>query len=608
MCGIVGYTGPRDAGPVLLDGLRRLEYRGYDSAGIALVTESGDLFVEKRAGKVAVLQEALGGVSPRAGVGLGHTRWATHGRPSDLNAHPHGDCTGRITVVHNGIVENFRELRDDLMARGHHLTSETDTEVVAHLVEEEYKGDLADAVRSALRRLEGAYALVVMHCDEPDRLIGARLNAPLIVGVGDDESLLASDPAALVAYTKRVIFLSDGDVADLRPGTAVVTDRNGAIQERPVDTIPWSAEAAEKGGYPHFMLKEIHEQPTALTSCMTGRVRGSHVQLDELDPIRPRLSNVNRVELIACGTAYYASLVGAALFEDWLGVPARATVASEFRYSPPPIDARTLVVAVTQSGETADTIAAARLAGDRGALVLAVTNTVGSAITREAHASILLQAGPEVAVAATKTFVTQVATLIMLAADVRRELGRSTQEEDCELVDALRRLPKQAERALELAAPAAEIAGRYKDSEGFMYIGRAFGYPAALEGALKIKEISYLHAEGYAAGELKHGPISLLDPNCPLVAVATKSPVYEKLISNLMEGKARDANVLAVATEGDRQIEQLANDVLWVPEAPEALATILAVVPLQLFAYHVAVARGRDVDQPRNLAKSVTVE
>jgi glucosamine--fructose-6-phosphate aminotransferase (isomerizing) len=608
MCGIVGYTGPRDAGPVLLDGLRRLEYRGYDSAGIALVTKSGDLFVEKRAGKVAVLQEALGGDPPRAGIGLGHTRWATHGRPSDLNAHPHSDCSGRITVVHNGIVENFRELRDELVAHGHTLASETDTEVVAHLIEDAYEGDLAEAVRAALRRLEGAYALVVMHRDEPDRLVGARLNAPLIVGVGDGESLLASDPAAIVAYTKRVIFLADGDVADLRPGTAVITDRSGTVLDRPIDIIPWSAEAAEKGGYPHFMLKEIHEQPSALTSCMTGRLRGESVCLEELDPIRQRLHGIERVELIACGTAYYASLVGAALFEDWLGVPARSTVASEFRYSPPPVDARTLVVAVTQSGETADTIAAARLAGDRGAMVLAVTNTVGSAITREAHASIFLQAGPEVAVAATKTFVTQVATLIMLAADVSRELGKTTPERDAALVADLRRLPKQAERAIELAEITPEIAARYSDAVGFMYIGRAFGYPAALEGALKIKEISYLHAEGYAAGELKHGPISLLDPSCPLVAVATRSSVYEKLISNLMDGKARDARVLAVATEGDEQIERLATDVLWVPDAPEALATILAVIPLQLFAYHVAVARGRDVDQPRNLAKSVTVE
>jgi glucosamine--fructose-6-phosphate aminotransferase (isomerizing) len=608
MCGIVGYTGPREAGPVLLDGLRRLEYRGYDSAGIALVTQNGDLFVEKRAGKVAVLRDALGDQTPSAGIGLGHTRWATHGRPSDLNAHPHSDCTGRITVVHNGIVENFRELRDELLAGGHVLQSETDTEVVAHLVEAAYEGDLADAVRVALGRLEGAYALVVLHRDEPDRLVGARLNAPLIVGLGEGESFLASDPAAIVAYTKRVIFLADGDVADVRPGTATITDRAGAPVDRPVDIIPWSVDAAEKGGYAHFMLKEIHEQPAALTAAMTGRLRHDTIYLEELDPIRDRLAGIDRVEMIACGTAYYASLVGAALFQEWLGVPARSTVSSEFRYSPPPIDPHTLVVAVTQSGETADTIAAARLAGDRGALVVAVTNTVGSAITRESHASVFLQAGPEVAVAATKTFATQVVTLVMLAADVAHQLGRLGAEAELELVKALRLLPEQAGRAIDLAAPTEEMAERYADSIGFMYIGRAFGYPAALEGALKIKEISYLHAEGYAAGELKHGPISLLDPEVPLVAVATRSAVYDKLVSNLMEGRARDARVIAVATEGDVQIERLATDVLWVPDTLEPLSTILAVIPLQLFAYHVAVKHGRDVDQPRNLAKSVTVE
>jgi glucosamine--fructose-6-phosphate aminotransferase (isomerizing) len=375
-----------------------------------------------------------------------------------------------------------------------------------------------------------------------------------------------------------------------------------------VDVIPWSAEAAEKGGYPHFMLKEIHEQPAALRSAMAGRVRGETIRLEEIDSIRDRLTGIGRVELIACGTAYYASLVGAALFQEWLGVPARANVASEFRYSPPPLDARTLVVAVTQSGETADTIAAARLARERGATVIAVTNTVGSAITRESDAQVFLQAGPEVAVAATKTFVTQVVTLVMLAADIAQQLGRRTQAEEVELVAALRALPEQAERAIELAAATEEMASRYAQAAGFMYIGRAFGYPAALEGALKIKEISYLHAEGYAAGELKHGPISLLDADVPLVAVATRSAVYDKLISNLMEGRARDARVIAVATEGDTQIASMATDVCFVPDTLEPLSTILAVIPLQLFAYHVAVARGRDVDQPRNLAKSVTVE
>ena len=397
-------------------------------------------------------------------------------------------------------------------------------------------------------------------------------------------------------------------MADLRPGTATITDRIGTPIDRPIDIIPWSVEAAEKSGYAHFMLKEIHEQPAALTSAMTGRLRGESVRLEELDPIRERLAGIDRVEMIACGTAYYASLVGAALFQEWLGVPARSTVASEFRYSPPPIDARTLVIAVTQSGETADTIAATRLAGERGAVVVAVTNTVGSAITRESHASVFLQAGPEVAVAATKTFATQVATLVMLAADVAHLRGCLPAETERELVTALRRLPAQAERTIEMAAATEAMAERYAEAAGFMYIGRSFGYPAALEGALKIKEISYLHAEGYAAGELKHGPISLLDWEVPLVAVATRSAVYDKVISNLMEGKARDARVIAIATEGDAQIQRLATDVCWVPDTLEPLSTILAVIPLQLFAYHVAVKRGRDVDQPRNLAKSVTVE
>ena len=608
MCGIVGYTGPREAGPILLEGLRRLEYRGYDSAGIALVTQDGNLFVEKRAGKVAVLEDALGGAAPSAGVGLGHTRWATHGRPSDLNAHPHSDCSGRITVVHNGIVENYRELRAELAAAGHTLRSETDTEVVAHLVEDAYRGDLADAVRAALHRLEGAYALVVMHRDEPDRLVGARLNAPLIVGVANGENFLASDAAAIVAHTKRVIFLADGDVADLRPGGVTITDRDGRPVSRPVDTIPWSADAAEKSGYAHFMLKEIHEQPAALTAAMAGRLRRDTVYLEELDSLADRLAPITRIEMIACGTAYYASLVGAALLQEWLCLPARANIASEFRYSPPPVDGHTLVVAVTQSGETADTIAAARLAAERGAPVIAVTNTVGSAITREAGASVFLQAGPEVAVAATKTFVTQVATLVMLAADIARRRGAIDTATMRELVAALRRLPGQARRAIELGAVTEQMAASYDGVNGFMYIGRAFGYPAALEGALKIKEISYLHAEGYAAGELKHGPISLLDSEVPLVAVATRSAVYEKLINNLMEGRAREARVIAVATEGDDQIERLATDVCRVPDTLEPLSTILAVIPLQLFAYHVAVRRGRDVDQPRNLAKSVTVE
>jgi glutamine---fructose-6-phosphate transaminase (isomerizing) len=610
MCGIVGYTGPREAGPILLEGLRRLEYRGYDSAGIALVDDGGALFVEKRAGKLSNLQTAIADRTPHAALGLAHTRWATHGRPNDLNAHPHVDCTGDITVIHNGIIENFRALRDGLAERGHTLRSETDTEAIAHLVEEAYQGDLADAVRATLRQLDGAYAIAVMHRAETDRLVGARQDVPLVVGVGDGETFLASDVAAILPSTSRMIFLDEGDVADLHAGSVVVTGVDGVVRERAVSTVEWSPEAAEKGGFEHFMEKEIHEQPQALRQAIAGRVRhDDRIDVPELVDVVDAVRAAERVELVACGSAYYAALVGAAAIEAWAGIPARATVGSEFRYAPPPLDPRALVVAVTQSGETADTIAPTRLARERGCPVVAVTNTVGSAITREADAVLFLQAGPEVAVAASKTFVTQVTTLVILAAAIAKARGALDETDEIELGHALRALPAAAQTVLDRAAPsAADVALRYVNMHGFMYVGRGFGFPAALEGALKLKEVSYVHAEGYAAGELKHGPISLLDAEYPLVAVATSSPVYDKVISNVMEGRARDACVLAIATDGDRDIERSADEVWWVPPTHDALTPVLAVIPLQLFAYHMAVARGTDVDQPRNLAKSVTVE
>jgi glutamine---fructose-6-phosphate transaminase (isomerizing) len=610
MCGIVGYTGPREAGPILIEGLQRLEYRGYDSAGIALVDEDGELFVEKKAGKLANLQTAIADRTPHAAIGLAHTRWATHGKPNDLNAHPHQDCTGTITVIHNGIIENFSELRDGLEARGHTLTSETDTEAIAHLVEEAYQGDLADAVRATLRQLEGAYAIVVMHKGEISRLVGARQDVPLVVGRHGEESFIASDVAAILAHTNRIIFLEEGDVADVRPNGILITDVAGVPQERAETLVDWTPEAAEKGGFDHFMLKEIHEQPTALRQCIAGRVtRDGHVRLAEIDGLAEQIRAATRVELVACGSAYYAALVGAAAIEEWTGIPARATVGSEFRYSPPPLDAKTLVIAVTQSGETADTIAPTRHAREQGCPIVAVTNTVGSAITREADAVVFLQAGPEIAVAASKTFTTQVTTLVILAAAIGRMRGTMDDATEHELADALHVLPAAAQRALDAAAPGAPaIARRYVNSRGFMFVGRGYAMPTALEGALKLKEVSYVHAEGYAAGELKHGPISLLDAEYPLVAVATRSRVYEKLISNVMEGRARDARVLAVATEGDEQIARYADDVWFVPDTHEVLGPVIGIIPLQLFAYHVAVARGTDVDQPRNLAKSVTVE
>ncbi|HYN70828.1 MAG TPA: glutamine--fructose-6-phosphate transaminase (isomerizing), partial [Candidatus Eisenbacteria bacterium] len=556
------------------------------------------------------LRTAIADRTPHAAIGLAHTRWATHGRPNDVNAHPQMDCTGRITVIHNGIIENFRELRDGLEARGHTLTSETDTEAIAHLIEEAYQGDLAEAVRVTLRQLEGAYALAVMHRDERDRLVGARKDVPLVVGIGDGENFLASDVAAILAHTDRVIFLHDGDVADLNPERVIITDVDGRPVERVATVIDWSVETAEKGGFDHFMLKEIHEQPEALRQALAGRVdRDGHIQAPELEPLADAIRSATRVELVACGTASYAALVGASAIEEWTGLPARVTVGSEFRYAPPPLDERTLVIAVTQSGETADTIAPTRLARERGCRIVAVTNTVGSAITREADAVLFLQAGPEIAVAASKTFVTQVTTLIVLAASMAKLRGTLPEATELELGTALRHLPDAAARALELNAPgASDLARRYVNSRGFIFVGRGATYPAALEGALKLKEISYVHAEGYPAGELKHGPISLLDAECPLVAVATRSATYDKLISNVMEGRARDARVIAVATEGDPQIERFADDVCWVPDTHERLSPVLAIIPLQLFAYHVAVARGTDVDQPRNLAKSVTVE
>ncbi len=493
MCGIVGYIGPRDAAPILLDGLARLEYRGYDSAGIALVTATGELFVEKRAGKLSNLRTALlDPAPPAAAVGLAHTRWATHGRPNDLNAHPHTDCTGAVTVIHNGIIENFRDLRDGLLARGHRFGSETDTEVLAHLVEEAYAGDIADALRSALRQADGAYAVAVLHRGEPDRLVGARHNVPLIVGLGEGENLLASDVAAVLSHTRRVIFLEEGDVADLHADAVRVTDLAGVVQQRPVARIDWSIEAAEKGGYEHFMLKEMHEQPVAIRSAITGRLHGDEVRLDELAPVMDAIAAAERVELIACGSAAYASAIAARLLEEWAGLPARWNIGSEFRYGPPPLDARTLVVAVTQSGETADTLAPARLAREAGCTLIAVTNTVGSAITREADAVLFLQAGPEIAVVATKTFTTQVTTLVLLAAAVAKARGRLDRERERQLVAALRALPEQAERGAPARGtggrprpPLRELPGLHVRGPGRHPSGRPRGCPEAQGGELR---------------------------------------------------------------------------------------------------------------------------
>jgi len=609
MCGIVGYVGPRDAAPILLEGLRRLEYRGYDSAGIAVLTDDGEVFIEKKAGKLTNLTDHLNGDAPAGHPGIGHTRWATHGRPNDTNAHPHTDCSGKLALIHNGIIENYAEIKDRLIEEGHRFTSETDTEVLAHLIETKYSGDLVDAVRQALNEVRGAYAIGVMHTDHRDRIVGARMNVPLIVGLGDGEGFLASDVPAILEHTKNVIILHEGDIADVTSDGTRISSLDGSEVRRDVTEIHWNIDAAEKGGFAHFTLKEIYEQPHAIQECLRGRVDpAGTVRLEELDAIEDRLKEIERVYVVGCGTASYAAHVAAYLIQEWVGLPATMQVGSEMRYSPPPIDARTLVIGVSQSGETADTLAPLKLAEERGATVIVITNVVGSAITREADAVCYLQAGPEIAVASTKAFVTQVLVLQMIALHMARTRGTLSASRLRTYGQSLRSLPRLAAETLKLAPQIKKLARRYAGVRDFIYIGRGVGYPIAMEGALKLKELSYVHAEGYAAGELKHGPIALLDPETPLVAIATKGAIYEKVVNNVAEARARSAPVIAIATEGDDQIDRYAHDVIYVPETPEAICPIIAVLPLQLLAYEVAVARGTDVDQPRNLAKSVTVE
>jgi glucosamine--fructose-6-phosphate aminotransferase (isomerizing) len=609
MCGIVGYVGPRDAAPILLDGLRRLEYRGYDSAGIAVLTEAGDVFLEKKAGKLTNLTDHLNGSAPAGHPGIAHTRWATHGRPNDANAHPHTDCSGRLALIHNGIIENYRELKERLLAGGHRFSSETDTEVLAHLIEQHYTGDLVEAVRAALQEVRGAYAIGVMHTEHPDRIVGARMNVPLIVGLGDGEGFLASDVPAILEHTKNVVILHEGDIADVTAGHVRILQMDGGEVERDITHIRWNIEAAEKGGFAHFTLKEIYEQPHAIQEALRGRVDAEgNVNLPELVPIEDRLLAAERVYVVGCGTARLAAEVGAHLIQEWAGLPAASQIGSEMRYSPPPIDERTLVISVSQSGETADTLAPTKLADELGATIVVVTNVVGSALTRDADAVCYLQAGPEVAVASTKAFVTQVVVLELIALRLAQLRGRMTERRVSVFGRGLRELPRLAAETLQIAPQVKKLAQRWSRVRNVMYIGRALGFPIAMEGALKLKELSYVHAEGYAAGELKHGPIALLDADTPLVAVATRGATYEKVVSNVAEVRAREAPVVAVATEGDEEIARYAQDVLYVPETLEQLTPIIAILPLQLLAYEVAVARGTDVDQPRNLAKSVTVE
>jgi len=609
MCGIVGYAGPDEALPIILEGLERLEYRGYDSAGVAIL--DGGLSVEKKAGKVQDLQKVISqGVLPPGRVGMGHTRWATHGAPTDQNAHPQVDCHGRVAVIHNGIIENFAEIRAELEGAGHTFASDTDTECVAHLVEAVCRegAGLAEAVRRVVPRLEGAYALVVLSADEPDLIVGVRLSSPMVVGLGDGENLLASDPPALLQRTRRIVPLKDGQMVELRASGVRITDLEGGEVEAIPLEVDWDLRRAEKGGFEDFMLKEIHEQPQAIRDTIRGRVRAGVHRLDELRMSEDAIRAVDGVFVVACGTAFHAGLVAKYAIERWTRLPVEIDIASEFRYRDPVLDENTLTLAISQSGETIDTLQALRHAKSQSSLVLAITNTVGSSVAREADAAIYTHAGPEVGVAATKTFATQMVTLHLLGLYLAQVRGTMSAQDIGESVDRILDLPGQVRRALDLDEQVTELARVYGDARDVLFLGRHTGYPAALEGALKLKEISYIHAEGYAAGELKHGPIALVEQGTPVVAVATESHVYPKMLSNIQEVKARGAQVIAVATEGDRQIGALADHVLEVPRTPDLFAPVVVSVPLQLLAYRIAKLRGADVDQPRNLAKSVTVE
>jgi glutamine---fructose-6-phosphate transaminase (isomerizing) len=608
MCGIVGYVGSRQAAPLLLDGLTRLEYRGYDSAGIATLSD-GKFTVHRSAGKLSNLVARLQGRLPAGTTGLGHTRWATHGRPTEPNAHPQQDCSGSIVAVHNGIFENFAERRAELEAAGHRFSSETDTEVFAHEVEAAFRGDLLEAVRGAVAKLSGAYAAVVSSSAEPGVIVAARSGPPIVLGLGQGENYVASDPVALVPWTRDVLFLEDGDVARVDASGVRIVDVSGRPLERAVQRILWDAVAAEKGGFRHFMAKEIHEQPTAVAETFAGKVDLTSGELFFDAPLlsEKRVAEFDRVLLLACGTSWHAAQIGKFLIEGMARFSVEVDYGSEFRYRKPVLSGRTLTVGISQSGETADTVAALMEARRAGSPVAAIVNVAGSQIARMADAVFETHAGPEIGVASTKAFTTQLALLFLIAARLReaRGLGQGLEPEERR---ALAHLPRAIGEALALEAQIEELAREYHTARDFLFLGRGLHYPVALEGALKLKEISYIHAEGYPAGEMKHGPIALVDEKLPVVVLAPQDAWREKTLSNLREVKSRDGVAIVVTTRPDAEIASLADRVLVIPESIPELQPILSVVPLQLLAYHIAVRRGCDVDQPRNLAKSVTVE
>lgn len=608
MCGIVGFTGNQNAAPILLDGLKKLEYRGYDSAGIAVLGEGGIRMV-KASGRIQnLVDKTRDGADLSGFAGIGHTRWATHGEPTDVNAHPHMSYDDKFAIVHNGIIENYAQLREELMAKGVVFKSETDTEVIAHLLSQNYHGDLKKAVLKTVARLEGAYALGVLCAEEKGRLIATRHAAPLIVGVGIGENYFASDVTALVAYTKNIIDLEDGEIADLTPDAITVYDGLGRPVEKPVNRITWDIAAAEKGGYEHFMLKEIMEQPNAIQSTIEPRIKGGEVVLEDFDLSDEDLKNINKIMITACGSAFYAGSVGKYVIEDLCRIPVEADLASELRYRNPLVDEHTLLVVVSQSGETADTIAAMKECKARGARVLAIVNVVGSTIAKLADHVLYTWAGPEIAVATTKGYTTQVAVLDLLAVYLARRLGRLEDERYRQLVEAIEQFPSLVQRAIDLNPNLPALAEKYHGYNDIFFLGRNLDYAASMEGSLKLKEISYLHSEAYAAGELKHGTIALIEKGRPVIALACYERLFDKMMSNIKEVKARGAQVLAVALEGNRQIFTEADDAIFVPRTEPLFNTLPEVVPLQLFAYYVARANGCDIDKPKNLAKSVTVE
>ena len=609
MCGIVGYVGDRQAAEFLLDGLSKLEYRGYDSAGIA-VYDGENIRVEKSVGRLAALRDKIKGNIPVGSLGIGHTRWATHGRPSDVNSHPHTDCHGDFAIVHNGIIENYLSLKEELIAKGHVFKSETDTEVVVHLLEEVYNGDFIAAVRAVLERIEGSYALAFMSRRHPDLLICTKQDNPLIIGLGEGENFIASDIPAIISKTRRTYILADGEVAIVRKDAVEVTNHLGAPVPKKVFEVTWNAEAAEKGGYEHFMLKEIHEQPKAVRDTMSQRITADKksISFDELAWDADYLNSFNKIYIVACGTAYHAGLVGKYYIEKLARVLVEVDVASEFRYRDPIVDEHTLLIVVSQSGETSDTLAALKESKRRGAKTLAITNVVGSSIAREADQVVYTWAGPEIAVASTKAYTTQLVLFFMLAlymAEIKKSIAA---ECTAELVAQLHEIPAQVSEILSDVDPIKTFAKQYGFNEDVFYIGRGLDYAVSLEGALKLKEISYIHAEAYAAGELKHGTLALIVEGVPVIALATQRNVYEKTLSNIKEVKARDAVVIGIAAEGDTELEKYVDHVMHVPATDEFIMPILSVIPLQLLAYYAAITRGCDVDKPRNLAKSVTVE